>query len=307
MSLAGSLAASLLATLARPAWWPMALAGFLVRGGILVAILPIVTLPTVAGLANAFAPALVGFVFGGPSPSFVAAVAAIVVAVLGWLVLGGLVGGGLDLALVRDAARDEELEAVAAPRFGGPGRALAVRVMAHLPTGAAIAVGAYRLVEASYAELIRPGDPAIPVALRVALRIPEIVALLAATWLIGEAIGGLAVRHIAWGASVPASLGRAIRSLARPSGLATLVITDGVLAAVIAGSATAAAITWDHLRVVLMDHGPASEVRPALIVFSLTWIAGLWLIALAVAWRSTAWTFEVGRHLPARTLESHEP
>jgi hypothetical protein len=307
VSLAGSLAASLLATLSRPAWWAMALAAFLARGGILVVLLPIVTLPTVAGLANAFGPALVGFVFGGPSPTFVLAVASLAVALLVWVVAGGLLGGGLDLALVRDAARDEELEAGVAPRSGGPGRAFVVRVIAHLPTTAAAALGAVRLVEASYTELIHPGAPSIPVVVRIALRIPEVVALLAATWLVGEALGGLAVRHLAWGASVPSAIGRAIRSLVRPSALATLVVTDGVLAAVVAGSATAAGIAWDHLRVVLMDGGPASEVRLALIVFSLTWAAGLWLISLAVAWRSTAWTFEVGRHRPAGTIEPHGP
>ena len=305
MSLAGSLAASLLVTLTRPAWWAMALAGFLVRGGILVLLLPIVALPTVAGLANAFGPMLVGFVFGGPSVPFLVAVASIALATIAWLVAGGLLGGGLDLALVREAARDEELEGVAAPRAGGPGRAFVVRVIAHLPTGAAIALGAVRLVEASYEELIRPGSPSIPVAVRVALRIPEIVALLAATWIVGEALGGLAVRHLAWGASVPAAVGRAVRSLVRPAALATLVLTNGVLAAVIVGSVTAAGIAWDHLRIVLLDGGTGNEVRLALALFSLTWIAGLWLVSLAVAWRSTAWTFEVARHLPARTIEPH--
>ncbi|MEW5991612.1 MAG: hypothetical protein AB1736_09770 [Chloroflexota bacterium] len=314
MSLAGSLAASLLATLARPAWWAMALAAFLIRGGILVVFLPIVALPTVAGLANAFAPALVGFVFGGPSTAFIAAVAAIVLAALAWLAVGGLVGAALDLALVRDAARDDDLEAGVRPGGGGPGRAFAVRLIAHLPTAAALGVGAVHLVEATYTELIHPGDPALPVAARVVLRIPEIVALLAATWLLGEAIGGLAVRHLAWGASVPAAIGRAIRSLVRPSGVATLIVTNAVLMATIAGSAAAAAIAWDHLRIVLMDGGPANEARLAILVFSLTWIAGLWLISLAVAWRSTAWTFEVGRRqaevVPspaAGTIEPHGP
>lgn len=307
MSLAGSLAASLLVTLTRPAWWAMALAGFLVRGGILALLLPIVVLPTVAGLANAFAPALVGFVFGGPSTSFLVAVGSITLAIVAWLVIGGWLGAWLDLALVRDAARDEELEDVLTPHGGGPGRAFVVRAIAHLPTGAAIAVGAVRLVEASYEELIHPGSPSIPVAVRVALRIPEIVALLAATWVVGEALGGLAVRHLAWGASMPAAVGRAIGSLVRPAALATLIVTNGVVAFVVVGSAMAAGIAFDHLRIVLLDDGSGAEVRLALVVFALAWAAGLWLLSLAVAWRSTAWTFEVARHLPAGTIEPHGP
>jgi len=303
----GSLLASLLAAMARPAWWAIALGAFLVRGGILVVFLPIVALPTVAGLANSFGPALVGFVFGGVSPAFVVVVASLAIGLTIWLVAGGLLGAALDLALVRDAARDEELEAGPAPRFGGPGRAFLVRVLAHLPTAVVIGLGAIRLVEASYAELIRPGDPSLPVAVRVALRIPEVVALLAATWIVGEALGGLAVRHLAWGASVGTALGRGVRDLGRPSGIATLVVTDVALVAVVAGSAVAAGIAWDHLRVVLVDGRPPPDVQLALLVFALTWLAGLWLIALSVAWRAVAWTFEVGRHQPPRTIESHGP
>jgi hypothetical protein len=303
MSLAGSLAASLLATLTRPSWWAMALAGFLVRGGILVLILPIVALPTVAGLATTFGPVVVELVFGGPSTAFVTAVASISAAVLAWLVIGGLVGGSLDLALVREAADDEELEGGPRPAAGSAFRAFALRIVAHLPTTAVLAFGAVRLVEATYDELIHPGDPALPIPLRVAFRIPEIVALLTTTWLVGEAVGGLAVRHLAWGASSPRALVAGAGSLLRPSALATAVVTNLVLAAVIVASSTAAGIAWDHLRVVLLDGASAADVRLALAVFATTWASGLWLLSLAVTWRSTAWTFEVARQLPTRTIE----
>ena len=307
MSLAGSLAASLLATLTRPAWWAMALAAFLVRGGVLVLVLPIVALPTVAGLANVFGPMIVSLVFSGPSASFLVAVATLALAILVWLVVGGLVGGALDLALVRDGARDEELDDRPAPFAGGAWRALAIRLLAHVPTGLVLALGAVRLVGASYDELIHPGDSTIPVALRVAFRIPDVVAALVATWLLGETVGGLGVRHLAWGAPIPVALGRALRALVRPAGVATLVLTNAVVGAVIVGAAAAGGIAWDHLRVVLLDGGPPTDVRVALVIFSLTWVAGVWLLSLAVAWRSAAWTFEVGRHLPARTMGSAGP
>jgi hypothetical protein len=307
MSLAGSLAASLLATLTRPSWWAMALAAFLVRGGVLVLILPIVALPTVAGLANTFGPMVVGLVFAGPSPGFIVAVGGLAVAVLAWLVIGGVVGGALDLALVREAARDEEVDDHVQPVGGGPWRALALRVLAHVPTVIVLGLGAVRLVEAGYEELIRPGDPAIPVVLRVAFRIPEIVALLLATWIFGETVGGLAVRHLAWGASIAGALGRGLRSLVRPAALATLILTNATLGAVILGTATAGTIAWDHLRVVLLDGGSATDVRLALVVFSLTWVAGVWLLSLSVAWRSAAWTFELARRQPHRTMGPGDP
>lgn len=300
MSTTGSLAAALLATLSRPAWWAMALAGFLVRGGLLVVLLPVVRLPTAAGLANDLGPTLVGFVLGGPSTAFLLLVGTVVAATLAWLVTGGLLGGWLDLALVREAAQDEELDGAPPPGSGDAVRAFLARAAAHVPTAAILAFGAVRLVDAAYQELISPGDPSLPVPVRVALRIPEIVGLLVGAWVLGEAVGGLAVRHLAWGASVPRALAGAIRALARPSALATLVVTNGVLAAAILGSATASGIAWEHLRVVLLDGGTGSEVRLALVVFSLTWVAAAWLLSLAAAWRATAWTFEVARHLPPR-------
>ncbi len=298
MSLAGALVASFLVTLTRPAWWVIALAAFLVRGGVLVVLLPIVTLPTAAGLANDLAPTLVGFVFGGPSAQFLILVGTILAATLAWFIAGGLVGARLDLALVQEAADDEELEDAPTPRSGGAARAFAARTIAHAPTGVVLVLGAVRLVDAVYLELIRPGDPAIPALVRVALRIPETVGLVVAVWILGEALGGLAVRHLAWSSSLPRALAGAARSLVRPSALATLIVTNGALAVAVIGAGLTAGIAWDHLRVVLGDGGTGAEVRLALLVFSVTWFAGLWLLSLAAAWRVTAWTFEVARHLP---------
>jgi hypothetical protein len=188
-----------------------------------------------------------------------------------------------------------------------PGRALAARLLAHIPTATVLALAAVRLIGATYDELIHPGDPGLPIPIRVALRIPEIVALLATTWIAAEAVGGLAVRHLAWGASLPRALVAGAASLLRPAGLATVTVTNAVLAVVIIGSSGAAGITWDHLRVVLLDGAPPADIRLALVVFSLTWAAGLWLLSLAVAWRSAAWTFEVARRLPPRTIGQQGP
>jgi hypothetical protein len=304
MSMAGSLAAALLATLSRPRWWAVALAGFLVRGGVIVVLLPIVRLPTAAGLANDLGPTLVGFVFAGPSAGFLLLVGTVVAGLLAWTVAGGLLGGWLDLALVREAAAEDELEDAPRPNAGDAVRAFAARVAAHVPTAAILAWGAVRLVDAAYQELIRPGDASIPLPVRVALRIPEVVGLLVTAWVLGEAAGGLAVRRLAWGAGLPIALGGAVRMLIRPAALITLLLTNGALVAVILGCVTAAGITWDHLRIVLLDGGTDGEIRLALIVFSFTWVAALWLLSLAVTWRATAWTFEAARHLPPRTIES---
>ena len=72
MNSGGTLITALLVTLARPSTWVLALAAFLVRGGILVLCLPIVILPTPVGIANLVGPTLVDVVFGGMSMGVVA-------------------------------------------------------------------------------------------------------------------------------------------------------------------------------------------------------------------------------------------
>lgn len=257
--------------------------------------------PTTAAMANALGPALVGFVFGGPSPAFIVLAVAVVALLVAWLVLGGLAGAWLDLALVGEVA-DEGLAGIDRPSGGGAWRALGVRAIAHLPTVAVIAWGATRFVDQAYQELIHPGDPTIPVVVRVILRVPDIVAWLVAAWIAGETIGGLAVRHLAWGASVPRALGRACVSLIRPAALAVLVLTDAVLVAGIAVGFGAIAVAWGAARVALVDGASSLVTALALALLSAAWLVALWLIGLAAAWRSAAWTMEVGRRRP-RTIE----
>ncbi|MEO7664343.1 MAG: hypothetical protein ABIV26_04400, partial [Candidatus Limnocylindrales bacterium] len=207
----------------------------------------------------------------------------------------------------REAAADEELEDRPAPLHGSAGEALAIRLLAHLPTAAVLAVGSVRLVGETYQELIHPGDPAVPVVVRVALRVPDVVGALVVAWLAGETIGGLAVRHLAWGSGVARAFRRAVGSAVRPSGIATLVVTAVVLVAVLTGSGLAVNVAWEHLRAALVDRTTRTEAVLALGLFLTTWAGGLWLTSLALAWRSAAWTFEVARHLPPRTIALAAP
>src|SRR3954451_22716169 len=105
------LLAALLTSLARPAFWPVALAGFLARGGILAFLIPIVVLPTPSGVADVIAPAITSFAFGLVSAAFVATAATPIAVLVAWVVLGGLAGGWADVELTRAAADDEDLRA----------------------------------------------------------------------------------------------------------------------------------------------------------------------------------------------------
>lgn len=291
---------AMLATLARPRWWAVSLAAFLVRGGVLLVILPIVALPSIAGLAASFGQVLVGFVFGEPSAAALALAAALVLALAAWLAASANVGAWLDIALASEAAGDEDL-LPALPAIERPvaHRAAAARLLAHLPTAVAIAFAASRIIDVGYAEFLQPGDPATPIILRVAGRAPEAVAALAITTLVGEAAGGIAVRLLMTGASVPSAVARGFARLARPSGLATFLLTDAVIVAIGVPWWAAVSMAWDDARIALVDGGAGTAAGLAIGLFLATWLAGLGILAVAIAWRATSWTAEVFRAAPA--------
>jgi hypothetical protein len=293
----GSIVAALAATLGRPAWWSMALAAFLVRGGIVIVILPIVALPSTAALASALAPTIEGFAFGGLTPErllLVLVVGAALFVVLGG---GGLAGAWLDLAQLREAADDEELDLAWEPVQPSLRKALALRLAAHLPTLAATGYAAVRLVAAAYDELLAPGDAAVPIFLRVAQRAPDALALLLVAWLVGETVGGLAARRAAAGEGSRAALWRSMRQLFSRRGLATLALTTTVVGGVLVPFLLAAGRAWDHLRTVLSDGSHFLQVGAALLVLVASWILGLAVLGAVLAWRGAAWTAEAA---PAR-------
>ena len=289
--------AALVATLGRPEWWSMALAAFLVRGGILLVLLPIVTLPTPAALANAFAPTIEAFAFGGLNVErlvLVLAGGATLFVVIG---AAGLAGAWLDLAQLREAAGDEDLDLGWEPAHPSVRDALTLRLTAHLATLAVLLYATFRLVAAAYEELLSPGSTATPIFLRVAARAPEALALLVGTWLAAETVGSLAVRRAAAGAGLRESLWRSARQLATWRGLGTLLLTSVVVAGALAPFLFAAGRAWEHLRNVLAAGVDLTQIGAALLVLVAVWILGLALLGAALAWRAAAWTAEIA---PAR-------
>lgn len=302
MSAASALGASFLAVLAHPRWWLMSLAAFLIRGGLVVLLLPMVPLPSPAAIATALGPTLVGFVFGGVSPSFLLLVGIVVAILVAWAVVAGFAGAAIDLALLRDAAADDDLEDREAPVAGGPWRAFALRWLAHVPTLAVVAWAAATLVDATYAELISPGDPGLPLVLRVVLRAPLAVALVVAAWTLGEVAGGIAVRRLGWGAGVRRALLTSITGLLRPAGVLVFLVTSAALVAALGGGGLAIAATFDRARIVLVDGGSSLDVAVALSLLSAAWIGTAILVSVAAAWRAVAWTYEEGRRREPRTI-----
>jgi hypothetical protein len=297
---AASMRAAFAATLARPAWWVMALAAFLVRGGLVIVLLPLVSLPSAASVATALAPPIEALVLGRHSLEGVLLGTLATAVAFGVLGAAGLAGAWLDLELQRGAAEDDELRVGSRPAAASAWLAFAVRLAAHLPTVLALGYATVRIAVATYEDLLSPGDPAVPVPFRVVARVPEAIVLVVVTWLVGEALGGLAVRRTAAGQAVIPAFGGALRDLLQRRGLATFLTTNGILLIVIGLLVAVVGRASDHLRGYLLDRVDATYVTAALLLLVAAWALGLAALGAALAWRATAWTLVAGQPSSAR-------
>lgn len=304
MSWGAAMLAALLIVLPRPGTWVVALAAFLVRGGLLLFLVPIVVLPSPVGLANLLGPSITAFWLGGLSLGLAAIVAAIFGAFLAWLLIGGWAAAVTERDLIELVAADDEVAGMAPTRTGSETRQrgriwriVLVRLACHIPLAVALGYGAVRLVEATYRELTLPGDVTTPIAWRVIAAVPEAVVGIAVAWSFGEALGSLAARRLVlWRQSVDAAyVGAWADLLRRPlSTAATFAAPAVVLALVVGPVVLAAGIIWEALRAELA--GPTAEDVPivvaTILAFIAIWSAGLLVAGLLAAWRSAAWTVE---------------
>src|SRR5258705_12853674 len=102
MTTGGATWAALFCALGRRPWWILALAGFLVRGGIVVFVVAIVTLPSPLALSNDLAPLLTPLYFGRIEPATLALLVAAIVTIVAWIVAGGWFAAATGVVLVRD-------------------------------------------------------------------------------------------------------------------------------------------------------------------------------------------------------------
>lgn len=301
MTVGATLIASLLLTLAKPLTWPLALATFLLRGGLLVVLAPIIVLPSAVAVGNVLTPLLSDVVFRG-----VGSIASLLVVVglgaLLWLFGGGLVAAAGESEQVRAIAADDDAWAAGrAPRGLAPAthpawRVLTVRLIAHLPLLLALSWGAIRIVTVAYRELTVPSDVAVALVLRVARAAPDAVAVVVGTWLLGETVGAIAARRvILLRERFPGALGRgAFRLLRHPlrsavlAGVPLLALSVVVLALGLAGAAT-----WDALRAALSFGYDGLAALALLVTLVALFGGGLLLISVISAWRAAIWTVEV--------------
>ena len=303
--------AAAVAGLGRPRLWPLALVAFLLRGGLILYLLPIVVVPSTVGLATFIGPTAI--TPAGPSGDLVRLVAVAVVAAVAWLVVGGLVAAAAEGALIRqsmladepiaDAAIGAERAASASEvtPAGAVARILLVRFVASTPLIVACAWGIPRLVGAAYRELTSPVETAAPLPLRVLSDVPEVLVAVFAGWLFAQTVGGLAVRRIVlFGERGPEATFMAVRHVVRhpvATAASTALLLGGSSLLVVPGL-VAAAIVWERLGRALVGDVGILPVLPLTLLFVGVWICGLALAGAAAAWRSVAMTLEVLRTGP---------
>jgi len=298
MSLGAILTSSLLATLAHPIAWPLALAGFLVRGGIVLFLLPIVALPSTVAISDRIAPILSAFVLGGATVQLAVLFGAICALIVALLLLLAWFAAATEAALIHDAPAWDELDPArpSAPRRRGEsGRILTARLVVHVPFLVAVGWGTIRVVEAAYRELSRPVDVDTPIVLRVLGSVPEVIAIVLVTWAIGQILGAIAARRVVLlGSSTAGAVRSALaESIRRPLQVVILfVVPTLALLAVLLPTAAATSSTWERARIAIAEPVGAVEGILTVCAFVGLWLGGLVLVSMVCAWRASVWTLD---------------
>ena len=239
MSLGSTLTAAFLAALERSSTWLLALVGFLVRGGWLFVLAPIVVLPTAVGAANVIAPLLEDVAFGRRTAEVLTVGAGALAAGLVWLVGGGILAAATEVEAVRRIAEVIAPERpTSRPRRHVAWRVLTVRLLALVPLLLALGWAAIRLVGVGYRELTAPTDVATPAAWRIVGGAPDAVLAVIATWLIAETVGAMAARRVILSADSvrEAFLGAVSRLVHAPIRPIAIAIISGVVLLAVLGT-----------------------------------------------------------------------
>jgi hypothetical protein len=298
---ASTLGTALHVTLARPATWPLALGAFLLRGGLLLVLVPIVVVPTPVGIGNLLAPALNAISLGAIPVGFVLVCIAIGVGIALWLGLAGWLAGLLEAAGVRIVADETahdgrggsgaEVDELPSARDGA--WILACRLVCLVPLAIALAIGSVRLVFVTYQELVLPSDTGTPIAIRVLRDAPEVPIAILVIWMSAEIIAAIAARRVVLaGDRVWPALRSAIGSVGRRPLHAILRfwLPAIVLVVIVGATGLASSAAWSVVKDTV---GPSPNPLAALVAtvaFVVLWLVGLGLIAIASAWRAAVWT-----------------
>jgi hypothetical protein len=282
----------LLVALGRADLWSVSLAGFLVRGGVVLFLLPIAALPSPLDVANVFGPAVTAAALGGPNPELTRLVVLASVVGVAVVVLAFALGAATDVASIRAGA--EGLQASHEPAGRGiVGRAFIVRLVALVPFGLALAATMPAVIGATYHELIDPEELVTPLVVRVLRDVPNVVVLLLVTWIAGEAIGGLAVRLavLERRGVVRSIVGALAVVVRRPLGaLGVLASSTILLVVLVAPALVATALAWRWVAFSLRSPDDIAGPLIGALALAALWLGGLALAGFGAAARGVLWT-----------------
>jgi hypothetical protein len=303
----------------------VALAGFLMRGGIALLLVPSLVLPSVIGAAAVTGVDAFG-IDGKPSVWLFEVAAAIAVVLAIWLVVAFVVGSVIDAWLI-EAAVDPDGHAVrrarALPGLGVVLDLAGIRAVCALPLLPAAWWAGLRIYTATYNELTAPTNLTTPMVVRVFQGAADGFIVLGVVWLVTEVVGAIAVRRVVlFDHDVLRAIGGAsVQLLLRPiSSLATVLVSygAGVAATVASIAITSTALDW--CRVAARNQAPIAwrlgtlsltpDLRPLIFILAalavgLAWVAALAVSGFASAWRSAAFTQETAATTVDETGRPH--
>jgi hypothetical protein len=298
-----TVAAASAAVLERPSLWPIGLAGFLARGGIVLFLVPIVSFPSPVGLANILGPTAV--TASGPTPGTVLGLAITGVILLTVLLIGTAIGAATDALLADTLVPGDPLHGrlsggppTPGLRLGLIGRLVGVRLGGLIPVSLALVAAARPIGEAVYGELILPSDLATPIAWRVLSDALAPIILVVVGWQLGEIVGGIAVRRVVMhGDAVVPALGHAVGHVIRRPVTTALTTMLGIvgLAIAIGPALVATGVAVSGMQARLIEGHEWFATAVSVVAFVGVWFGGLVLGAVASSWRGLLWSVEVLR------------
>jgi hypothetical protein len=263
----------------------VALAGFLLRGGIVLLALPSVILPSVIGIASLTGVDAIS-IAGQPTLWLVEVIVLAIVLASAWLVAASVIGSLLDTWLIEMATTDggpaesrpatgtgsaSESTSVVESDTEEAGRRLtvppmqfmlqlaAIRLICLVPVAVAVGWAATRIFNATYDELTNPTNLTTPLPFRVVLAAGDAVAVVVVVWLASETVAAIAVRRrVLAGSGVLRSIAGALGQIARRplSTLLMCVVTYAVSAVAIGLALIATSTAFDWCRIAARNQDP---------------------------------------------------
>ena len=288
MTIGRRLAAALEAAVSDAESWPVGTLGFLVRGGIVVLALPLLTLPSPVGLATLLGPAVIssGRLDGPLLSLLVVSSLALVLILAVALVLAAIAQQAIH---ARWGLRPSTSPRVVVRRLS------AVELLGLAPIAAVVAVTISGVVDEVRNELLLPGDLAVPLVARIVARAVVPLGAMAVAIVVAEAIDGTLARRVLVQDRATRRPWRDLWSVVATASLCWTVTLAVLLPGLVVISATWQAARVAVSRMLRPETTSADAVLTLLAVGIMVavWLGVLLLCGVASIVRAHLWTSRV--------------